>query len=44
MLGLTQQGQNATAFMRYTLAPLIKPGMNVYEELKRDIFGADASC
>ena len=44
VLGLTQQGQNATAFMRYTLAPLIKPGMNVYEELKRDIFGADASC
>ena len=44
VLGLTQQGQNATAFMRYTLAPLIKPGMNVYEELKRDIFGVDASC
>ena len=25
--------------MRYTLAPLMKPGMVVYEELKRDIFG-----
>jgi hypothetical protein len=26
------------AFARNTLAPLIKPGMVVYEELKRDIF------
>ena len=27
-------------FMRLTLAPLIKPGMLVYEELKKDIFGS----
>ena len=28
--------------MRDTLAPLIKPGMVVYDELKRDIFGQEA--
>ena len=39
ILGLTQCGETAEEFMRDTLAPLIKPGMNVYEELKRDIFG-----
>ena len=38
-LGLTQRGNDADAFMRYTLAPLIQPGMTVYNELKRDIFG-----
>ncbi len=38
-LGLTQSGTTAKTFMRDTLAPLIKPGMNVYEELKADIFG-----
>ena len=40
VLGLTQRGNSAEAFMRDTLAPLIKPGMAVYEELKHDIFGA----
>ena len=39
ILDLTQVGSNAKAFMRDTLAPLVKPGMSVYEELKRDIFG-----
>ena len=38
-LSLTQHGNNAEAFMRDTLAPLIEPRMVVYEELKRDIFG-----
>lgn len=38
ILGLTACGNNAKAFMRDTLTPLIKPGMAVYEELKRDIF------
>ena len=28
--------------MRDTLAPLIKPGMEVYNELKDDIFGSDS--
>ena len=39
VLGLTQCGKDAKTFMRDTLAPLIKPGMKVYDELKRDIFG-----
>ena len=38
-LGLTQPGDDAREFMRETLAPLIAPGMAVYSELKRDIFG-----
>ncbi|MDE2799254.1 MAG: AAA family ATPase [Gemmatimonadota bacterium] len=40
ILNLTQCGNDAKTFMRDTLAPLIKPGMSVYEELKRDIFGS----
>ena len=39
VLQLTNPGNNTKTFMRDTLAPLIKPGMVVYEELKRDIFG-----
>ena len=39
-LGLAQCGNTSEAFMRDTLAPLVKPGMRVYEELKRDIFAA----
>ena len=39
-LDLTQPGNDAREFMRETLAPLIKPGMAVYDELRRDIFGA----
>jgi AAA domain, putative AbiEii toxin, Type IV TA system/AAA domain len=31
-------GSDAKAFMRDTLAALLRPGMGVYEELKRDIF------
>ena len=42
LLGLTQCGNTKMAFMRDTLAPLIKPGMSVYEDLKRDIFGPKA--
>ena len=38
ILSLTQCGNNTKSFMRDTLAPLIKPGMSMYEELKRDIF------
>ncbi len=38
-LSLTRCGNNAEAFMRDTLAPIIEPRMAVYEELKRDIFG-----
>ncbi len=39
ILGLTQCGNTTEEFIRETLAPLIKPGMSVYEELKHDIFG-----
>ena len=39
LLKLTNPGNNAKTFMRDTLAPLIKPGMVVYDELKCDIFG-----
>ena len=38
ILRLTQTGNDTKTFMRDTLAPLIEPGMAVYEELKRDIF------
>ncbi len=40
ILNLANPGNNTNAFMRVTLAPLIKPDMHVYKELKRDIFGA----
>lgn len=40
ILGLTQVGNDRNAFMRNTLAPLIKPGMVVYNQLKMDIFGS----
>lgn len=39
ILSLTQSGNNAKTFMRDTLAPLIKPGTPVYEELKLAVFG-----
>ena len=38
ILNLTQCGNDTKTFMRDTLAPLIKPGVSMYEELKRDIF------
>lgn len=40
ILGLSQLGNNKAAFARHTLAPLIKPGMGIYDRLERDIFGA----
>ena len=41
ILALANPGNDTKAFMRVTLAPLIKPGMQVYGELKRDIFGTE---
>jgi energy-coupling factor transporter ATP-binding protein EcfA2 len=38
-LVLTNPGNDARAFARNMLAPLIEPGMKVYEELRNDIFG-----
>ena len=38
-LGIRDAGSDNVAFAYDTLAPLIKPGMAVYEELKKCIFG-----
>lgn len=40
VLSLTQHGNTVAAFMRDTLAPIIRPGMAVYDTLKCDIFGS----
>ena len=40
ILELTQCGNNVEAFMQDTLAPLVKPGLTIYEELKDSIFGS----
>ena len=40
-LSLVKCGNNAKTFMRDTLAPLVKPDMAVYQELKHDIFGKE---
>lgn len=39
ILNLTQRGDTADEFARETLAPLVKSGMIVYDELRCDIFG-----
>ncbi|KAI94318.1 hypothetical protein T281_11680, partial [Rhodomicrobium udaipurense JA643] len=39
ILGLVRSGNDQMSFARNTLVPLIKPGMSVYAELRRDIFG-----
>jgi hypothetical protein len=39
LLTLTRAGSGWNAFARDVLAPLMKPGMIVYESLKQDIFG-----
>ena len=38
-LQLVGCGSDTKSFMRVTLAPLVRPGTKVYEDLKRDIFG-----
>lgn len=42
ILQLSDPGNNTRSFMRDTLAPIVVPGMTVYSELKRDIFGTDS--
>ena len=37
LLGLRNDGSNSDAFLRYTMAPLIKPGMPTFEKIKKDI-------
>lgn len=39
-LSLTSVGNEAGAFERKVLAPLMQPGMPVHEELKANIFGS----
>ena len=39
ILGVMQGGNEKNSFMRNTLAPLVKPGMATYAQLKKDIFG-----
>jgi hypothetical protein len=39
ILGLTQAGNTTEAFLADTLAPLIRSEMQVYEDIKKDIFG-----
>jgi len=40
ILNLHKCGNDTETFMRDTLAPLVKPDMQVYKELRRDIFGS----
>lgn len=42
-LGLTACGNTAEAFMRDTLAPLVRPGMAIYDALKTEIFSTATS-
>ncbi len=39
MLGLTGAGNSTEAFLADTLAPLVRPTMAVYEQLRQDVFG-----
>ena len=39
-LGLTRCGATAHAFMLNNFAPLVTPETRIYQELKREIFGA----
>ena len=39
VLNITQSGNSTKGFMLGTLAPLVRPGMQVYDELMGDIFG-----
>ena len=39
LLELVNPGNNTKTFMRDTLAPLVQPGMAVYDQLRQDIFG-----
>jgi len=43
LLGLHNAGSSAMAFARDVLAPLVVPGLRVYDELKRDVFGSVTS-
>jgi predicted ATPase len=38
ILGLTQCGNNTSAFLRDTITPLVTEGTNIYKELEKEIF------
>ena len=38
-LGVRDAGDNAEAFLRDTVAPLIRSGMQTYSDIERDVFG-----
>ena len=38
--GVSQAGETLNGFLRDTIAPLIEPGMDTYDELKQIIFGS----
>jgi len=39
ILGLNRCGNNADSFLRDTIAPLITPDMEIYQQLEHEIFG-----
>jgi predicted ATPase len=41
ILSLTQTGNDSLAFARNTLSKLIRPGMAIYEKLRKDVLGLD---
>ena len=43
VLQLANPGNEVRTFMRDTLAPIIRPGMTVYDDLRRDVFGLEAA-
>ena len=42
-LGVQNAGDNSSSFLQDTIAPLIRPDMEVYKALEKDIFG-DVYC
>lgn len=44
VLGLRQCGNTADAFLRDTMAPLIKPHTEIYKQLEREIFGGETNA
>ena len=43
-LGVQDAGDNYASFLEDTLAPFVKPGMKVYDELRSDIFEAGSAA
>ncbi|MCY4150964.1 MAG: hypothetical protein OXE94_01840 [Aestuariivita sp.] len=43
VLGLANERNDKKSFLRNIISPLIKPGMRIYDELDKDIFGIGKS-